>query len=95
MYDVVRELETVYIPQWALVALTNGDYTGIDDHEEEILETWLQSKYVQHDTNEIVVQAVSGDHPELRRGNDIHDVLDECTEVRLFAQKGGKPCPVK
>ena len=82
---MVRDLETVLIPHWALVALCNDDYSGLSDCDEEMLDAWLELKYSQHNTNEVILVQAS-EQPEFCYRNDMHQQGDECVKVHLFAQ---------
>ena len=83
---MLRELETVVIPQWALVAIVNDDYSGLSDEDEALIEAWLEAKAKKHGSlyaSDIHIEA--SDYTNFYYANDLTDVGDDCVEVRLFA----------
>jgi len=46
-------METINLPTWALCAIVNGDYDGLEDGEIEQISTFLQTfEYIDHDSSE-------------------------------------------
>ena len=82
---MLRDLETALIPQWAVTAIVNDDYTGLTDDDEALIESWLESKYTEHGTDEIILVKAS-DYADFFYSNDMTDVGDDCVKVYLFAQ---------
>ena len=83
MLNMLHELETVVIPQWAVTAIVNGDYTGWSDDDEALIERWLEAKAKKHGMGDIHIEA-SG-YENFYYANDLTDMGDDCVEVRLFA----------
>ena len=82
---MLRDLETALIPQWAVTAIVNDDYTGLTDDDEALIEAWLESKYTEHGTDEIILVKAS-DYADFAYSNDMTDMGDDCIKVYLFAQ---------
>ena len=82
---MLRDLETTLIPQWAAVAIITGDYSGLSDDDEALIERWLESKYSEHGTDEIILVKAS-DYADFYYANDMTDAGDDCIKVYLFAQ---------
>ena len=81
---VLRDLETALIPEWAAVAIITGDYSGLSDDDEALIERWLESKYSEHGTDEIILVKAS-DYADFHYANDLTDTGDDCIKVYLFA----------
>ena len=82
---MLNELETVVIPQWALVAIVNDDYSGLSDDDEALIERWLEAKAKKHGTDG-TIHIEASDYTNFYYANDMTDMGDDCVEVRLFAQ---------
>ena len=83
--DMLRDLETALIPEWAVVAIINNDYSGLNSDDELLIESWLESKYSEHGTDEIILVKAS-EYADFCYANDMTDTGDDCVRVYLFAQ---------
>ena len=81
----MRDLETALIPEWALVAIVNDDYSALNADDELLIESWLESKYSEHGTDEIILVKAS-EYADFHYSNDMTDAGDDCVKVYLFAQ---------
>ena len=80
-----HELETVVIPQWAVAAIVNNDYSGLDDDDRALIEAWLEAKAEKHGMGDIDADGGS-ECPQFYYANDLTDIGDYCVKVTLYAR---------
>ena len=83
--DTVEELGVVWLPAWALPAIVNGDFSGIDDNDEKMVASWLDAALADYDAKEIIV-VPSSDYAEFRPDNAMHRQGDDCVKCTLYRQ---------
>ena len=83
--DTVEELGAVWLPAWALPGIINGDFSGIDDNDEKMVQSWLDATLAEYNAKEIIV-VPSSDYAEFRPHNAMHRQGDDCVKCALFRQ---------
>ena len=86
---MLHDLETVVIPQWAVTAILNNDYSALSDDDEALIEAWLEAKAEKHGMGDIQLN-VGGECPEFYYENDLTDEGDYCVKATLYA-RGRRP----
>ena len=82
---MLHELETVVIPQWAVTAIVNNDYSGLTDDDRALIEAWLEAKAKKHGMGDIQLDAGS-ERSGFCNVNDMTSEGDYCVEVTLYAR---------
>jgi hypothetical protein len=75
---MLQKIDTYTIPEWALPALINGDYTGLSDVEECAIEEFLTGFW---DFEGLVF--IDGNTKFFSWSNDIDQFGAECFEVSI------------
>lgn len=76
----MKLITTEKIPVWALSAIFNGDYTGLTDEDERVLDEWLNQEWIKGTTFEIVhddcenFETYFSYYPAFGLGSDVVDV---------------------
>ena len=73
---------TFVLPTWAVIAMKNGDLTGVSDHGEELIDNWLAS--LDHDCLTFEWDSADTDFVSV---NDMDDLGDFCATVVVHGHR--------
>ena len=73
------------LPAWSLSAIINDDYSGLEDEEENLLNTFLKTMNNKVEKNQYSMWSYESENePYFRHSNDLHNLGDTVVDI-MFA----------